>query len=165
MKKIYSLILLSIILLSCNTNNKVSPRFNHVLIQVSNMEKSVDFYTQAFNLKVTNSIKQLVITLPDGTKKERDVNIVLLKFPNQDFVYEMLEVAKSDSLVDFALYRHVGIDVENIEEAFERATNAGAKTLVPIRLVQANEIEVKQAFLNGPDGEIIELMQIISGEF
>ncbi len=130
------------------------------------MEKSVDFYTQAFDLKVTNnSIKHLVYTLPDGTKKERDVNIVLLKFPKQDFVYEMLEVVKSDSLVDFALFKHVGIDVKNIEKAFEQATNAGAKILVPIRLVQANEIEVKQAFLEGPDGEVIELMQIISGEF
>ncbi|WKK67048.1 hypothetical protein [Lutimonas zeaxanthinifaciens] len=53
----------------------------------------------------------------------------------------------------------------NPKKAVDRATNAGAEVLAPIRLVQTNGIETKQAFLKGPDGEIIELMQIISGDF
>ena len=165
--KIFYLSLVSILMLiSCQPKAAVSPRFNHVVIQVSNMEKSVDFYTRAFDLKVTNDkLKHVVYTLEDGTKKERDINVVLLKFPNQNFVYEMSEVAEHDTDINFAIFHHVGIDVRNIKKAFDRATKAGAEVLVPIRLVQTSGIETKQAFLKGPDGEVIELMQIISGEF
>tara|TARA_R110002124_G_scaffold183735_9_gene351252 strand:+ start:32845 stop:33291 length:447 start_codon:yes stop_codon:yes gene_type:complete len=144
---------------SCEPKEPISPRFNHVVIQVSNMEKSVNFYTNAFDLKVTNdSLKHVVYTLEDGMKKERDVNVVLLKFPNQDFVYEMSEVAEYDNSTNFDKFHHVGIDVRNIKSAFKRAVEAGAEVLVPIRLVQTNGIETKQAFLKGPDGEVIELM-------
>jgi len=41
----------------------------------------------------------------------------------------------------------------------------GAEVLVPIRLIKAEGVEAKQAFFKGPDGEPIELMEIISGEF
>jgi catechol 2,3-dioxygenase-like lactoylglutathione lyase family enzyme len=165
--KIFYLLLPSIMMLiSCKNIEPISPRFNHVVIQVSNMEKSVDFYTRAFDLHVTNdSLKHVVYTLADGTKKERDVNVVLLKFPNQDFVYEMSEVSEYDHSTNFDKLHHIGIDVRNIQKAFERAKQAGAEVLVPIRLVQTNGVETKQAFLKGPDGEIIELMQIISGNF
>jgi catechol 2,3-dioxygenase-like lactoylglutathione lyase family enzyme len=165
--KLYYFLLLCIILnISCKTKEPVSPRFNHVVIQVSDMNKSVKFYTDAFDLVVTNdSLKHVVYTLADGTKKEREVNIVLLKFPNQDFVYEMVEVSDYDHSTNFDKFHHIGIDVRDIKLAFERAIRAGAEVLVPIQLVQTNGIETKQAFLNGPDGEIIELMQLISGNF
>ena len=165
--KVFYLLLISLLMItSCKPKEPISPRFNHVVIQVSNMEKSVNFYTNAFDLKITNdSLKHVVYTLEDGTKKERDVNVVLLKFPNQDFVYEMAEVAEYDNSTNFDKFHHVGIDVRNIKSAFKRAVEAGAEVLVPIRLVQTNGIETKQAFLKGPDGEVIELMQIISGNF
>lgn len=165
--KLYYLLFLCVILnISCKPKEPVSPRFNHVVIQVSDMKKSVNFYTSAFDLDVTNdSLKHVVYTLADGTKKERDVNVVLLKFPNQDFVYEMVEVSAYDHSTNFDKFHHVGIDVNNIKIAFERAKKAGAEVLVPIQLVQTNGLETKQAFLKGPDGEIIELMQLISGNF
>tara|TARA_R110002073_G_scaffold59420_2_gene149752 strand:- start:8077 stop:8559 length:483 start_codon:yes stop_codon:yes gene_type:complete len=158
--KVFYLLLISLLMItSCEPKEPISPRFNHVVIQVSNMEKSVNFYTNAFDLKVTNdSLKHVVYTLEDGMKKERDVNVVLLKFPNQDFVYEMSEVAEYDNSTNFDKFHHVGIDVRNIKSAFKRAVEAGAEVLVPIRLVQTNGIETKQAFLKGPDGEVIELM-------
>ena len=70
--KIFYLLLASILMLiSCKSEEPISPRFNLVVIQVSNMEKSVDFYTHAFDLKVTNdSLKHVVYTLDDGTKKK-----------------------------------------------------------------------------------------------
>ena len=166
MKEFYLLMIGLLMINSCKLKEPISPRFNHVVIQVSNMQKSIDFYTNAFDLKVTNdSLKHVVYTMADGTKSERDVNVVLLKFPNQEFVYEMSEVSEYDHSTNFDKFHHIGIDVRDIKKAFDRATNAGAEVLVPVRLVQTNGIETKQAFLKGPDGEIIELMQIISGEF
>ena len=166
MKIYFAFIIGAFMICSCNLKQPVSPRFNHVVIQVSDMERSVDFYTRAFDLQVTNdSLKHIVYTLADGTRRERDVNVVLLKFPNQDFVFEMVEVSNYDHTANFDKLHHIGIDVRNIEKAFERAKNAGAEVFVPIRLVQTNGLETKQAFLKGPDGELFELMQIISGEF
>lgn len=164
--KIRSLILLLAVVIACNSKQEISPRLNHVVVQVSDMDRSIEFYTNAFGLEVTNdSLKHIVYTFADGTKQEKDINLVLLKFPGQDFVFEMTQVGVIKDSVNFDLFHHVGIDVKDIDLAFERAVKAGAKVIVPVRLVQANGIEAKQAFLKGPDGENIELMQIISGEF
>lgn len=144
----------------------VSPRFNHVLISVTDMERSVAFYTTAFDLEVTNRLTKLEATEADGTTAIRDINIVLLKFPGQDFVYEMVErPAIPDSLRTLSLFQHVGVDVQDIEVAFERVAAAGGKVISPIKTVRANDIIAKQAFFSGPDGEQIELMQILSGSF
>ena len=154
------------LLVFCCTPKEVSPRLNHVLLQVSSMEQSVDFYTRAFDLEVTNDdIKHIEVTKADGSKTQREVNIVLLKFPGQDFVYELSEVAAGSSISPPGIFNHVGIDVKDIDQAWQRALQAGAQELVPVQLVQTTGIQAKQAFLKGPDGEVIELMQIISGEY
>ncbi len=168
MKSSKLVILLIILIFGCGpseTRTPLSPRFNHVVIQVSNMSQSVAFYTTAFDLEVTNELRKLEYTEADGTTKGRDINIVLLKFPGQDFVYEMSEVSLFDSLGDYRLYHHVGIDVKDIEVAYNRAIAAGAESMVPPRLVKAGNIETKQAFLKGPDGEVLELMQLVAGAF
>ena len=123
------------------------------------------FYTEALGLKVTNDgIKHIDITLEDGRQSELDVNIVFMKFPGQDFVFELKEVAIPDSISKFSLFQHVGIDVQDINEAVQQANNAGAK-VSPIVFIQTQGVELKQAVFNGPDGERIELDQIISGNF
>ena len=166
MKNIYTLITLAIILTSCGSKEPLSPRFNHVFLVVSDMERSVEFYTKAFDLKVTNEkVKHIVWTYEDGTQKEVETNIVFLKFPGQDFVFELKEVKTMDSIDNSALFQHVGIDVKDIDKSLQKALNAGAEIISPIRLVQTHGLELKHVFLKGPDGERIELDQIISGEF
>lgn len=164
-KSINILFTIAIILTSCGKKESLSPRFNHVFLNVSDMERSVDFYTKAFDLKVTNdSVKHLLYTYEDGTKGEVDVNIVFLKFPGQDFVFELGEKAFPDSLQKFALFPHIGINVKDIDKAVQKVKNAGA-VVGPIRFVQTHGVELKHTFFKGPDGEVIELDQIISGEF
>jgi catechol 2,3-dioxygenase-like lactoylglutathione lyase family enzyme len=166
MKNIYTFITLAIILTSCGSKEPLSPRFNHVFLVVSDMERSVEFYTKAFDLKVTNDkIKHLVLTYEDGTQKQVESNVVLLKFPGQDFVFELKEVEKMDTIENFNLFQHVGISVKDIDKALKKALNAGAEITSPIRLVQTHGLALKNVFLKGPDGEDIELDQIISGEF
>ena len=163
-RSVLTLLPLIIILFSC-TSKKVSPRFNHVVITVSNMENSIDFYTSAFDLEITNTIKHLEYTTADGTVTNRDIHVVLLKFPGQDFVWEMVENPNLVASESPSLYQHVGVDVTNMETAFNRLVNAGAEIVVAPRLVKMIGLETRQAFLKGPDGEMIELMQILSGDF
>ena len=151
--------------LSCTQNPQpLSPRVNHVVVQVSDLDRSIEFYTSAFDLELTNTIKQITYFHEDGSTTQRDAELRLLKFPGQDFVYEMIEAPQMDS-VGSGHFLHVGVDVTDIEQAFDRVVKAGGEVVVPVRKVQANDIEVWQAFLKGPDGEMIELMQIIKGTF
>jgi catechol 2,3-dioxygenase-like lactoylglutathione lyase family enzyme len=161
--------LLILVIVSCTNNNQhqaISPRVNHVMLYVSDLEKSIQFYTQAFDFEVTNRLDTLIATQPDGTELVRPVKMAFLKFPNQDFVFELSEqVADTTNRPVAFLFQHVGIDVQDIDAAYSRAMGAGAEALLPVRVVKAKGIEAKQAFVGGPDGERVELMQIMAGEF
>lgn len=161
--------LLLAVMLSCtetNSHQALSPRINHVMLYVSNLENSIDFYTRAFDLKVTNRLDTLIAVQPDSTEVIRTVKMAFLKFSDQDFVFELAEhAADTSSRPSAFLFQHVGVDVLDIDAAYKRALEAGAKELLPVRKVKAKGIEAKQAFVAGPDGERIELMQVISGEF
>ena len=152
---------------SCQTPSKepTSPRFNHVYLVVADLERSVDFYTQAFDLTEKKRIQKLKRISEDGTINEFDVNMALLKFSDQDFILEIAEREDFKSANDSVSYAHLGIDVQDIEVAEKRLLDAGATVLRNITLVQADDIEAKNSFYLGPDGETIELMQIIKGSF
>ena len=56
--------------------------------------------------------------------------------------------------------------VKDIAVALQRGINAGSKVSIPIRRVKTSSgLEIKQAFMKGPDGESIELTEIISGGY
>ncbi len=147
-------------------SQQVPPAFNHVYLAVHNMDSSLQFYSKAFDLKVTDHFNLLDITQPD-TGYKRPVNVVFLKFPHQDFVFELAERAdKSDTIREGNLYQHVGVEVKDITVALRRAISSGGKLAIPIRLVRTNSgLKIKQAYLKGPDGETIELTEIISGNY
>lgn len=147
-------------------SQQVTPAFNHVYLAVHNMDSSLKFYTTAFDLKVTDRFNQLDVTQTD-TAFKRTVNVVFLKFPGQDFVFELAERAdKNDTTRPGNLYQHVGVEVKDITVALQRAVNAGAKVATPIRRVKTNSVlAIKQAYIKGPDGETIELTEIISGGY
>ena len=143
------------------------PSFNHVYLAVHNVDSSLKFYTKAFDLQVTNRFSQLDIRQTD-TAFKRPVNIVFLKFPGQDLVYELGERAdKNDTTIKMGnLYQHVGVEVKDVVVALQRAIDAGGKLLVPIRSVTTNSgLSIKQAFVRGPDGESIELVQVVAGAY
>ena len=53
--------------------------------------------------------------------------------------------------------KHVG--------AAARLRAAGGRDFSGIRTVRANDIVARNAFFRGPDGELVELMQVLRGEF
>jgi catechol 2,3-dioxygenase-like lactoylglutathione lyase family enzyme len=142
----------------------LTPRFNHVMLYVSNLDSSIAFYTKAFDLQVSQAISDMVVTAPNGTETRRSVKMALLKFPGQDFVLELSErTVQDDRIAPF--YQHLGIDVRDIAAAAERARAAGARDLSAIQTVRTSGTEAKNAFFRGPSGELVELMQLVSGAF
>ncbi len=167
MKTIPSVICFSFFMCACIHNSaqgqQGNPAFNHIYLGVHNMDSSLKFYTTAFDLKVTNRISQLDITQAD-TAFKRPVNIVFLKFPGQDLVYELGE--RSDTTKTGNLFQHVGVEVKNLKVALQRVLDAGGKLAVPIRQVKTNSgLAIKQAVVKGLDGESIEIVEIISGDY
>ena len=107
---------------------QVNPVFNHIYLGVHNMDSSIRFYTAAFDLKVTDRISQLDITQTD-TAFKRPVNIVFLKFPGQDLVYELGE--RSDTTKIGNQFQHVGVEVKDLKVALQKVLDAGGKLAVP----------------------------------
>lgn len=144
---------------------QLSPRFNHVMLYVSDLDASIDFYTGIFDLRVTNRIESLTVVAPDGTEARRAVRMAFLKFPGQDFVFELSEQAvQREGPSPF--FQHLGVDVADLEAAVARAEAGGAREMSPIRTVRASGgVEARNAFFRGPDGELVELMQLVTGEF
>jgi len=169
MKNTFPILVIALLVYSCTgqPDQKIlSPRVNHVMLYVADLDASIDLYTTAFDLKVTERVSLLKRDLSDGTTQEVDVKLALLKFPGQDFVYELAERSNLPDSIGFtSTFQHIGIDVKDIESAQQRAIEAGFESMGDIRIVYANDIEVKNTFLKGPDGELVELMQMISGVF
>jgi catechol 2,3-dioxygenase-like lactoylglutathione lyase family enzyme len=142
----------------------LTPRFNHVMLVVTNLDSSIAFYTKAFDLQVSQAISDMVVTAPNGTETRRSVKMALLKFPGQDFVLELAErTVQDDRIAPF--YQHLGIDVQDIAAAAERVRAAGARDLSAIQTVRTSGTVAKNAFFRGPSGEQVELMQLVSGAF
>jgi catechol 2,3-dioxygenase-like lactoylglutathione lyase family enzyme len=144
----------------------LSPRFNHVMLVVSNLDSSVTFYTAAFDLQVAQRITELKVTGANGTPNARPVKMALLKFPGQEFVLELGERPATAPAGPPPFYQHLGVDVRDIEAAAERVRKAGGRDLSPINTVSTSTGTVaKNMFFRGPSGELVELMQVVSGEF
>ena len=143
----------------------LSPRFNHVMLVVSNLDSSIAFYTAAFDLQVAQRITELTVTGANGTPSARPVKMALLKFPGQEFVLELAERPQA-STGPAPYYQHVGVDVRDIAAAAERVRKAGGRSPSPIQTVSTSSGTVaKNMFFRGPSGELVELMQVVSGEF
>ena len=164
MKPISLLILGIYLLAGCNSAAPPS-HFNHVMLYVSDLDRSLDFYTAAFDVDITDKVNQLRITPEEGEQQLVEVNMAFLRFPGQNFVLELSENPSDDTDGRSPLFQHIGIDVNDIESSEGRLLAAGAVSRGPVQVVRANDIVAKNAFYTGPDGELIELMQILEGEF
>ncbi|MBL8983604.1 MAG: VOC family protein [Gemmatimonadetes bacterium] len=141
----------------------LSPRFNHVMLYVTNLDSSIAFYTTAFDLTVAQRLHEIGIVAPDGTYNPRPTRMALLRFPGQEFVLELAErpVTPGES----PWYQHLGVDVRDIVAASARVRTAGGRELTAVQTVRAGTTIAKNAFFRGPSGERVELMQLVAGEF
>ena len=144
----------------------LTPRFNHVMLVVSNLDSSITFYTTAFDLQVAQRITELRVTGASGTQTARPVKMALLKFPGQEFVLELAERPTPSTTGPAPYYQHLGVDVKDIAAAAERVRHAGGRDPSAIQTVSTSSGTIaKNMFFRGPSGELLELMQIVSGEF
>lgn len=147
----------------------LSPRFNHVMLYVSDLEASIEFYTEAFGVEVGQRVESITVVAEDGSESPNSVRMAFLRFPGQEFVLELSQQPVGGDGLDAgegARYQHLGVDVLDIRAAADRVQEAGATDFTGIRRVRTNTgTEALNAFFRGPDGELLELMEVVAGEF
>lgn len=143
------------------------PRFNHVVLYVSDMERSIAFYSEALGLEIHQRINEFAIVADDGESQNVvPVNMTLMRLPGSQFIYEIIEnQAVYESPIANTHFQHIGIEVTDIEVALAWAVSNGAMDATPIRTIHAGDVVTKTVFFKGPDGEQIEFMQILEGDY
>ena len=120
-------------------------KLEHVGVMVSDMEKSLQFYQEVFGL-----------ILRRREKLSEQIELAFLHHPDQPNM-ELELISGRQIHTQDGLVHHIAFRVENISEELIRLKNLGVNlTDESPRTVMDN---VKIAFLRGPDGEILELVE------
>lgn len=120
--------------------------FHHVAIYTDDLAKSKAFY-EAIGAKEVHSF------VSAGSGKE-----ILLMELAKGAVFELIQ--KPAQKCEGA-FPHVAIETDDCKALFDVAVKAGATVDSPVREMALGTMNVKNAFLKGPDGEIIEFFEVL----
>lgn len=124
----------------------MNARFTYVGIRVTNLEKSVDFYTKLLGLKIAGrgkvpQTKGETVAL----QSEKDGFILELNYYERDSPYNTKYVVGEG-------LDHLAFKVDDLDKALEEAKKAGHRTILEI-----NSDGGRWAYIEDPDGIWIEL--------
>ena len=123
-------------------------RIDHTTITVSNLQRSVDFYTGLLGFVIDHEM-----WIPESSLK-----IAFLRVG--DTILELFGVAEytgsAISEVNEVIgYKHICLRVDSVDEEYARLHAAG----VPFYITPTNVQNVRIAFFKDPDGLAIELIE------
>ncbi|MDI9259101.1 VOC family protein [Alicyclobacillus sendaiensis] len=121
-------------------------KLEHVGIMVSNLERSIAFYTDVLGM-------ELLGTLDHNTP---GIRLAFLSYPGQNAQIELIE-GYAERLPDEGQVHHVAITVDDIEAEAARLRGAGVRFLDEAITTLRNGAQY--IFFAGPDGERLELFQ------
>jgi catechol 2,3-dioxygenase-like lactoylglutathione lyase family enzyme len=130
-------------------------RLDHVGLAVADLAASAVWYCEVFGL-----VRELAVRV-----EALELSIEMLIHPRYGYRVELLhrpgssEGGKPATPGEAALrhgYGHVAFDVDDLEEAYERAVARGARPVMPPG--PSPEAGVRMAFVADPEGNLIELL-------
>jgi lactoylglutathione lyase len=121
-------------------------KFTYVGIRVTDLEKSIDFYTRILGMKIKGRGK-MEKTMGEGVglESEKDGFVLELNY------YEKKSPFCTKYIAGEAL-DHLAFKVDSLEKALEEAKSAGYKTLLEMKADGS-----RWAYIEDPDGIWIEL--------
>jgi Lactoylglutathione lyase and related lyases len=122
--------------------------FHHIGLFVKNVEESLKFYTEGLGGKTTFSF-------PMGNSGK---TIFLVDLGN-NAVVELIPRGNENPEVD-AKWAHIAVAADDARAAYALAMKAGAKSQSEPNDMMLGTMAVCNAFVNGPDGEVIEFFQV-----
>ena len=128
---------------------KHEPRILHTMLRVSDLPRSVHFYTEILGMKVLRKLDQ-------PTEK---YTLIFLGYADES-ESSVLELTYNYGVNEYDLgtgFGHIAIGVSDIKQVSEQIENHGIElSLKPTKLKGTDEII---AFLSDPDGYKIELIE------
>ena len=123
-------------------------RFGHVALRTADVERIVRWYDDAFGAK-------RVFHAPrDGERQE----LMFLEFHQGQYIEIFANGKPHDALPTDAIgYQHFCLIVDDIDETLK---HLAAMNVQPHRPAREGRSHYRIAFINDPDGNLIELMQI-----
>ena len=123
-------------------------RFHHLHIICKDLEEMIRFFTEVLAARLIDHRK---FGTADGASLELDGTTVNLRMARED---EKMAGDASQSTYGFD---HIGLEVEDIEKAYENLTAQGYSFFMPPKEIP----NLKIAFFKGPEDITIELCQPI----
>ena len=120
----------------------------HTMIRVLDEDKSVDFYRQAFGLKVADRFDFDSFTLVYLRHAESDFEIELTINKSQDQPY-----THGDG------YGHVAFTVDDLDAEHERVKSLGLEARDIVEFNRDGSLMARFFFMQDPDGYKIEVLQ------
>jgi catechol 2,3-dioxygenase-like lactoylglutathione lyase family enzyme len=143
-------------------------KFNHVGITVSNLERSLEFYSDAFDLD-----PGMLFDITAGPQvaaslalPEHHQRVALI--PMGDVVIELIEMDPSVPTApsqDQVGYTYMSFEVDNLDEVYERLTAKGYRwNSEPVNASDHKPIAgTRYCILKDPDGKNIEMIEVGAG--
>jgi len=121
-------------------------KFTYVGIRVTNLERSIDFYTKVLGMKVTGRGKvEQTKGETVGLQSEKDGFVLELNYYEENSPYNT-RYAVGEGL------DHLAFKVDHLDKALEEARSAGHRTILKMKADGG-----RWAYIEDPDGIWIEL--------
>jgi lactoylglutathione lyase len=121
-------------------------KFTYVGIRVTNLEKSIEFYTKLLGMTLLNRGK-IAVTRGEtaALQSEKDGPVLELNYYEKDSPYNVRYTAGEG-------LDHLAFKVENLDKTLEEAQKAGHKILLKLE-----QDDGRWAYIDDPDGMWIEV--------
>jgi len=124
--------------------------FHHIGLFAKDAQKSLDFYTQGLGGK-------LIFSFPMPSDSSKIIYLVDL---GNNAVVEIIPRGNGEEEVN-AHWAHVAIRTDDARAAYDMAIRAGAVSRDLPKEVQLGTMKVCNAFVFGPDREVLEFFQVM----
>lgn len=143
-----------------------SVRFGHVGLTVSDLDRSVAFYTAVFGFEPGMRVRRNGAWIGEIVGEPADLEFAHLHLPSglhlELIQYRMPEpLSPSDGLTWRPGHQHFCLTVTDIDSWVERALAAGARVVSgePVEIPEGKNSGSRCVYLRGPDEETIELFE------
>lgn len=124
----------------------MSYRFHHLHLLCSDLQNSIDFFTQILGATLVTLKK---FGTADGATLDFGGTTVNLRVAGEG------ETVNSDTAVPTYGYHHICVQVEDTDATYKELTDKGFKFVTP----PVNAGDNRIAFFKGPDDIVIEVLQ------
>ncbi|OGP87857.1 MAG: hypothetical protein A2157_10645 [Deltaproteobacteria bacterium RBG_16_47_11] len=144
---------------------------HHFSFSVTNMDRTIEFYTKILGVKFQSRGRNKYDTLGTGVfgtkwgvnqpQADLDLAVVNIGGTRIEFIeYKDPKAQAYHKNPSVAGSAHLALRVENIEETREKLEKAGVEFHAPINsYMESGKIEWKWCYFRDPDGIVLELVQ------